>query len=151
MLPQLQGEISRFFVISSVGCGVFARGPIDPRCTTRNRCTLWPWPSAVLSLLLPCHHLAPGPTLCTHIESTASSQDTAAESLVEGGWTYIKVAGKWPYLYRAVDSAGDTIDFNVIAQAGSDRSEAFPAARVIPKRWDPTTSQCGWTSGVRPR
>jgi len=25
--------------------------------------------------------------------------------------TYIKVAGKWTYLYRAVDSSGDTIDF----------------------------------------
>jgi transposase-like protein len=25
--------------------------------------------------------------------------------------TYVRVAGKWVYLYRAVDSAGDTIDF----------------------------------------
>jgi len=25
--------------------------------------------------------------------------------------TYIRVAGTWTYLYRAVDSAGDTIDF----------------------------------------
>jgi IS6 family transposase len=25
--------------------------------------------------------------------------------------TYVRVAGKWTYLYRAVDSAGDTIDF----------------------------------------
>ena len=25
--------------------------------------------------------------------------------------TYVKVAGKWAYLYRAVDSTGDTIDF----------------------------------------
>src|SRR6516225_6646199 len=25
--------------------------------------------------------------------------------------TYIKVAGKWTYLYRAVDSAGETIEF----------------------------------------
>jgi transposase, IS6 family len=33
----------------------------------------------------------------------------------DGSWrvdeTYIKVAGKWTYLYRAVDSIGDTIDF----------------------------------------
>ena len=25
--------------------------------------------------------------------------------------TYVRVAGQWTYLYRAVDSAGDTIDF----------------------------------------
>jgi hypothetical protein len=25
--------------------------------------------------------------------------------------TYIKVKGKWVYLYRAVDSHGDTLDF----------------------------------------
>jgi transposase-like protein len=25
--------------------------------------------------------------------------------------TYIKVKGEWKYLYRAVDSDGDTIDF----------------------------------------
>ena len=32
-----------------------------------------------------------------------------------GSWrvdeTYVRVAGTWAYLYRAVDSAGDTIDF----------------------------------------
>ena len=25
--------------------------------------------------------------------------------------TYVRVAGKWTYLYRAIDSAGTTIDF----------------------------------------
>ncbi len=25
--------------------------------------------------------------------------------------TYVRVAGRWAYLYRAVDSAGDTIEF----------------------------------------
>src|SRR5687767_321866 len=40
----------------------------------------------------------------------------------------------------------------VVTQTRSDRSEAFPAARVIREQWDPTTShQRGWTSGVRPR
>jgi IS6 family transposase len=30
--------------------------------------------------------------------------------------TYIRVAGQWTYLYRAVDSAGDTIDFSAVAE-----------------------------------
>jgi transposase-like protein len=37
--------------------------------------------------------------------------------------TYIKVKGKWKYLYRAVDSSGNTIDFmGCVADgdAGSD-------------------------------
>ena len=25
--------------------------------------------------------------------------------------TYVRVAGTWTYLYRAIDSAGDTLDF----------------------------------------
>ena len=39
--------------------------------------------------------------------------------------TYVRVAGKWTYLYRAIDSAGDTIDFllspnrDLIAAKGS--------------------------------
>ena len=38
--------------------------------------------------------------------------------LPNGSWrvdeTYIRVAGKWVYLYRAVDSVGDTIDFMLL-------------------------------------
>jgi transposase-like protein len=30
--------------------------------------------------------------------------------------TYTKVAGEWKYLYRAVDRAGDTVDFLLTAQ-----------------------------------
>ena len=36
--------------------------------------------------------------------------------------TYIKVAGKWKYLYRAVDRAGDTVDFLLTAK--QDRAAA---------------------------
>ena len=37
--------------------------------------------------------------------------------------TYIKVAGRWKYLYRAVDRAGDTVDFLLTAKR--DRAAAL--------------------------
>ena len=40
---------------------------------------------------------------------------------VGGSWrmdeTYIKVAGQWKYLHRAVDRAGDTVDFLLTANS----------------------------------
>lgn len=47
--------------------------------------------------------------------------------------TYVRVAGKWAYLYRAIDSAGDTIDFLLFAQPRSDRSQS-PSQPGI-ERW----------------
>src|SRR6478672_4588362 len=55
--------------------------------------------------------------------------------------TYIRVKGKWVYLYRAVDSAGATIDFLLSAKRDAAAAERFlakalggenhPAPRVI--------------------
>jgi len=42
--------------------------------------------------------------------------------------TYLRVAGKWTYLYRAVDSTGDTIDFLL-----SPRRDANAAKRFFQK------------------
>src|SRR5450830_721225 len=42
--------------------------------------------------------------------------------------TYIKVAGQWKYLYRAVDRAGDTVDFLLTAKRD------LPAARRFLER-----------------
>ena len=36
--------------------------------------------------------------------------------------TYIKVAGQWKYLYRAVDRDGDTIDFVLRAKRSRSRT-----------------------------
>jgi transposase, IS6 family len=64
--------------------------------------------------------------------------------------TYVKVAGNWAYLYRAVDSAGETIEFmlspkrDLIAAKCSSGSH-YPAGTP------PARDQRRWTSGVRQR
>src|ERR1700760_1439424 len=46
-----------------------------------------------------------------------------------GSWrvdeTYIRVAGKWSYLYRAVDSTGDTIDFLLSPKRDANAAKCF--------------------------
>jgi hypothetical protein len=39
--------------------------------------------------------------------------------------TYIKLKGKWVYLYRAVDSQGDTLDFMLSERRDEDAATAF--------------------------
>ena len=41
--------------------------------------------------------------------------------------TYIRVKGKWVYLYRAVDSTGATIDFLLLAKRDAAAAECFLA------------------------
>src|SRR5450759_441845 len=48
---------------------------------------------------------------------------------IGGSWrmgeTYIKVAGKWKYLYRAVDRAGNTVDFLLTAKRDKAAARRF--------------------------
>ena len=39
--------------------------------------------------------------------------------------TYVKIKGKWAYLYRAVDTEGHTIDFLLTPNRDRDAAEAF--------------------------
>src|SRR6266446_3412710 len=39
--------------------------------------------------------------------------------------TYVKIKGKWAYLYRAVDKEGHTIDFLLTPNRDRDSAEAF--------------------------
>jgi IS6 family transposase len=45
--------------------------------------------------------------------------------------TYIRLKGKWVYLYRAVDSTGATIDFLLRLNAMQRRPNAFVSSRNI--------------------
>ena len=51
----------------------------------------------------------------------------ARKRRVGGSWrmdeTYVRIRGRWKYLYRAVDKAGDTVDFLLSAQR--DRKAAL--------------------------
>lgn len=40
--------------------------------------------------------------------------------------TYVKVRGKWTYLYRAVDKRGDTIDFYLSPTRSAKAAKRFP-------------------------
>ena len=55
--------------------------------------------------------------LRTHLKPTNDSWRTDE--------TYIKVNGKWKYLYRAVDSQGDTIDFILSAKRDIKAAKRF--------------------------
>lgn len=52
---------------------------------------------------------------------------------VGGSWrmdeTYVKVRGQWVYLYRAVDKAGQTVDFYLSRQRDEARPKPFCARR----------------------
>src|SRR4026207_1385189 len=53
--------------------------------------------------------------------------------------TYVRVAGNWTYLYRAVDSAGDTIDFMLSPKRDLTAAKLFLRLAL------------SGTGGVRPR
>jgi transposase, IS6 family len=52
-----------------------------------------------------------------------------------GSWrtdeTYVRVAGRWTYLYRAVDSTGATIDFFLSETRDLSAARTFSARRLL--------------------
>ena len=57
--------------------------------------------------------------------------------------TYVRVAGQWTYLYRAVDSTGETIDFLLSPRRDAVAAKHFLQMAVASRR-DPTPrDQCG--------
>jgi transposase, IS6 family len=66
--------------------------------------------------------------------------------------TYIRIKGKWRYLYRAVDSAGATLDFLLLGQAGRGRSKALPGQSL--GSTEPSHAACHqhrWACGLPAR
>ena len=55
--------------------------------------------------------------------------------------TYIKVKGKWAYLYRAIDKYGNTIDFYLSSTRNANAAKRFlsKALRAIPRYSHPET------------
>ena len=66
---------------------------------------------------------------------------------VDSSWrmdeTYIKVAGQWKYLYRAVDKSGDTVDFLLTAKRDRAAARRFFQRAINPcttcRRRSPST------------
>ena len=65
--------------------------------------------------------------------------------------TYVKVAGNWTYLYRAVDSAGETIEFMLSPKRDLIAAKLFLRLALSGWRARPTCHQCRWASGLRQR
>ena len=64
-----------------------------------------------------------------------------------GSWrvdeTYLRVAGRWTYLYRAVDSAGATIDFLLSAKRDAAGKAVLPESLALARSPAPPSDQCG--------
>jgi transposase-like protein len=62
--------------------------------------------------------------------------------------TYIKVAGSWAYLYRAVDSAGETIEFMLSPKRDLIAAKLFLRLALSGGGSRPRANQRGRASGV---
>jgi IS6 family transposase len=49
--------------------------------------------------------------------------------------TYVKVAGRWRYVYRAIDQFGQVIDVFVSARRDADAAHRFFERRSARPRW----------------
>ncbi len=69
--------------------------------------------------------LALGPAVCAGTEPTLPTGAPEHDRSWRVDETYCRVAGKWTYLYRAVDSTGATIDFLLSANRDAAAAKRF--------------------------
>ena len=64
--------------------------------------------------------------------------------------TYIRVTGVWTYLYRAVDSDGDTIDFMLSPKRALTAAKLFAPGVLQAGLGTSAGHQCGWAPSICP-
>ena len=97
-------------LVSPVSAFVRARQRADGRTRGRSGCQLY---------------LALGASVCPRVEQALSTLSEADQQELSIDETYIKVKGEDKYLYRALDSTGQTIEFLLTARRDTAAARRF--------------------------
>ncbi len=63
--------------------------------------------------------------------------------------TYLKVAGNWRYLYRAIDQFGQVVDVLVSSKRDADAARRFRSCPLPPKPWMLVLCRCHHLRRIR--
>ena len=85
----------------------------------------------------PCHHLSVGPAV--HADPGRDCAARCARHAIGSRWqvdeTYVKVAGCWRYVYRAVDEYGQVVDVYVLPRRTAAQPGGFSIVLWPPLSW----------------
>ncbi len=80
----------------------------------------------------PCHGVAMGSAVCAELQRCLRRHLKPTNDSWRMDETYVRVKGKWRYLYRAVDSTGATLD--LLLSAKQDRGLSASAGAIFEQR-----------------